>query len=71
MCLFSAAMRTSQCKLRSLRANPLSSISQRVASLTLNCNGVFAIKAYCFCGVYLAANVYKKYDGMSRCINDI
>ena len=71
MCLFSAAMRTSQCKLRSLRANPLPSISQRVASPTLDRNGVFAIKAYCSCDVYVAANVYQKYDGMSRCINDI
>ena len=38
-----------KCKWRSLRANPLRSIRRwyvRVASLTLDCNGVYAIKAY-------------------------
>ena len=46
MCLFSAATCTHNAKLLSLRANPLLSIRQRVASLTFDCNGVFAIKAY-------------------------
>ena len=46
MCLFSAATCTSHCKLRSLRANPLwLGLRQRVASLTLDCNGVFEIEA--------------------------
>ena len=43
MCHFSAATCLSHnAKLRSFRAN----IRQRVASLTLDCNGVFAIKAH-------------------------
>ena len=47
VCLFSAAMCTSQCKLRSLHADAsLFALiyTFRVSSLTLDCNGVFAIK---------------------------
>ena len=50
VCLFSAATCTSQCKLRSLRANMLCFIRQRVASLTRDCNGVFPTKVYCQTG---------------------
>ena len=47
VCLFSATTCMSQCKITFLtRANPLLSIRKRVASLTLDCNGVFTIKAY-------------------------
>ena len=65
VCLFSAVMCTSQCKLRAnahyfrsvrVRHNATHvtypqirfdlTVRQRVASLTLDCNGVFAIKAY-------------------------
>ena len=53
VCLFLAATYTSQCKFRSMRANLSALIyttaiglRQRVASLALDCNGVFAIKAY-------------------------
>ena len=49
VCLFSAALCTSQCKLRSLCANArLSALicTFRVSSLTLGCKGVFVIKAY-------------------------
>ena len=50
MCSFSRVMRMSQCKLRSFRSRKSGLIyrrglRQRVASLTLDFNGVFAIKA--------------------------
>ena len=49
MCLFLAATCTSQCKLRSLRANArLSALiyTFRVSSLNVDCNDVFGTKAY-------------------------
>ena len=53
---FSAVTCTSQCKLRSLRANAsLSALiyTFRVSSLTLDCNGVFAIKSYAICVAHI------------------